>query len=41
MSGGRLASAIEDLEDLELDRYPTLPLIRRAYEPRANVTAYV
>lgn len=40
MSGGRFASAIEDLEDLRLDRYPTLPLIRRAYEPRANVTAY-
>ena len=40
ISDGRFASAIEDLEDLELDRYATLPLIRRAYELRANVTAY-
>lgn len=40
ISDGRFASAIDDLEDLELDRYPTLPLIRRAYELRANVTAY-
>jgi len=40
ISDGRFASAVEDLEDLELDRYPTLPLIRRAYELRANVTAY-
>jgi predicted nucleic acid-binding protein len=36
----RFAVAIEDLEDLELDRYPTLPLMRRAYELRANITAY-
>jgi predicted nucleic acid-binding protein len=40
ISGLRFTAAIEDLEDLELDRYPTLPLMRRAYELRANVTAY-
>jgi predicted nucleic acid-binding protein len=40
ISDERFAVAIEDLEDLELDRYPTLPLMRRAYELRANVTAY-
>jgi len=40
ITDGRFASAIEDLEDLDLDRYPTHPLIRRAYELRANVTAY-
>lgn len=36
----RFASAVEDLEDLELERFPALPLMRRAYELRANVTAY-
>jgi len=36
----RFALAIEDLADLSIDRYPTLPLMRRAYELRANVTAY-
>jgi predicted nucleic acid-binding protein len=40
ISDQRFAIAIEDLEDLALDRYPTLPLMRRAYELRANVTAY-
>jgi predicted nucleic acid-binding protein len=40
ISDQRLAIAIEDLEDLELDRYPALPLMRRAYELRANLTAY-
>jgi len=36
----RFASALEDLEALELARFPALPLMRRAYELRANVTAY-
>lgn len=36
----RFASAIEDLEALAIDRYPTLGLMRRAYELRANVSAY-
>ena len=40
LSEQRFAVAIEDLEDLELDRYPALPLTRRAFELRANVTAY-
>ena len=32
--------AVADLQDLDLDRYPVLPFMRRAYELRANVTAY-
>jgi predicted nucleic acid-binding protein len=40
LSEQRFAVAIEDLEDLEIDRYPALPLMRRAFELRANVTAY-
>lgn len=36
----RFSDAIDDLEDLDLTRYPTLPLIRRAFDLRANVTAY-
>lgn len=40
ISERRFATAIGDLETIDLDRYPTLPLMRRAYELRANVTAY-
>jgi predicted nucleic acid-binding protein len=36
----RFSAAIDDLEDLELQRYPTLLLMRRAFKLRANVTAY-
>lgn len=36
----RFSDAIEDLEDLDLTRYPMLPLMSRAFELRANVTAY-
>lgn len=36
----RLSAAIDDLEDLPLTRFPTLPLMRRAYELRGNVTPY-
>jgi len=36
----RFASAISDLESIAIVRYPTLPLMRRAYELRDNVTAY-
>lgn len=36
----RFKAAIGHLEDLELERYPTLGLMRRAFELRANVTAY-
>ena len=40
ISDQRFAAAIADLEALSLDRYPTLPFMRRAYDLRANVTAY-
>ena len=36
----RFASALDDLEALDMDRYPTLPFMRRGYQLRANVTAY-
>ena len=36
----RFSTAIGDLEAMALERYPTLPLMRRAYELRANVTPY-
>ncbi len=40
LSDQRFSEAIGDLEDLALTRYPTLPLMRRAFELRSNVTAY-
>lgn len=40
ISERRFAAAVQDLEMIPLDRYPTLPFMRRAYELRANVTAY-
>lgn len=40
MSDDRFDSAVADLERLDFERVPTLRLIRRAYELRANVTAY-
>lgn len=36
----RFEQAIEDLADIPLARFPTLGLVRRAFELRANVTAY-
>lgn len=36
----RFAAAVADLEDLDLDRYPALPLMGRVFELRANLTAY-
>lgn len=36
----RFALAIDDLIDLAMHRYPVLPLLRRGYELRANVSAY-
>jgi predicted nucleic acid-binding protein len=36
----RFAAAIADLEVMPIDRYPGLPLMRRAYALRSNVTAY-
>lgn len=40
LTAQRFAAAVDDLIDLPVDRYPTLPLMRRAYELRGNVTAY-
>lgn len=40
IADARFAVAISDLEDIELDRYPTLRFMRRACELRANVTPY-
>ena len=34
------AAAVDDLLDLEVDVYPTGPLLRRVWELRENVTAY-
>ncbi|MGH2946001.1 MAG: hypothetical protein ACRDPC_07040 [Solirubrobacteraceae bacterium] len=36
----RFASAVRDLEELALDRCPTLRMMWRAYELRDNVSAY-
>jgi len=36
----RFATAVGDLEAIAVDRYPTLPLMRRAYDLRANVPPY-
>lgn len=40
LSKNRFSAAIDDLEDLHLVRYPALPLMRRAFELRDDVTAY-
>lgn len=40
LSRNRFSIAIDDLEDLDMARYPALPLMRRAFELRDNVTAY-
>jgi predicted nucleic acid-binding protein len=40
LTAPRFRSALGDLESLPLVRYPTLGLMRRAYELRATVTAY-
>lgn len=40
ISARRFASAVDDLEAMAIDRYPTLRFMRRAYEVRENVTAY-
>ena len=36
----RCQEALEDLVDLPLSVYPTLPLMARAFQLRANVTTY-
>jgi predicted nucleic acid-binding protein len=40
LSARRFRAAVDDLLALPLTRYPTGPLMSRAYELRANVTAY-
>lgn len=40
LSDQRFEAAIADLQRLDFERVPTLRLVRRAYELRANVTAY-
>lgn len=40
LSEQRFSDAVTDLGDLEMTRYPTLPLMRRAFELRDNLTAY-
>lgn len=40
LSRNRFSTAIDDLEDLELARYPALALMRRAFELRDDVTVY-
>jgi predicted nucleic acid-binding protein len=40
LAARRFRTAVEDLERLPIVRYPALALMRRAYELRANVTAY-
>jgi predicted nucleic acid-binding protein len=36
----RFATAVGDLELINIDRYPTLSLMRRAFELRSNLTSY-
>ncbi len=40
LSASRFRAAIDDLEALAVVRYPTLRLMRRAYQLRSNVTPY-
>ncbi len=40
VSDQRFAAAVDDLGQLDMDRYPALRFMRRAYELRANVTVY-
>ena len=40
LTARRFSAAVDDLADLAMVRLPALPLMRRAYELRANVTTY-
>jgi predicted nucleic acid-binding protein len=40
ITGARFDAAVADLEQMDFERVPALRLLRRAYELRANVTAY-
>ncbi len=36
----RFSAAVRELTDLRVEHYPARPLLRRAYELRANLTPY-
>lgn len=40
LTASRFAAAVEDLRALDVQRFPTVLFLRRAYELRANVTPY-
>jgi predicted nucleic acid-binding protein len=40
LTARRFSTAVDDLADLAVVRVPTLPLMRRSYELRSNVTVY-
>lgn len=40
ISARRFTAALDDLEAIDLDRYPALPFVRRSFDLRANVTVY-
>jgi len=40
LTARRFSAAVTDLGAIDLDRFPMLLLLRRAYELRSNVTAY-
>lgn len=40
LSTRRFAVAVEDLQDLAIERYQARPFLERAYELRSNITAY-
>ena len=40
LTARRFKAAVDDLQMLPMDRFPTGPLMARAYELRANVTPY-
>jgi len=40
ISDRRFEAALHDLEAIDIERYPALPLVRRSYDLRADVTAY-
>lgn len=40
LTAHRVATAVNDLQALDVQRFPALPFMRRAYELRSNVTPY-
>ena len=39
LTAKRFSAAVDLLEQIAIDRYPALPLVRRIYELRANLTS--